>query len=419
MAADSEQFQLFGSFLEGGTRNGIYKPKEFHGNGAKIVNMGELFGHPRMRDIPMKRVSLTVDELNRFVLKRGDLLFARRSLVADGAGKCSVVMEVNEPTVFESSIIRARPDPTRSDSLFLYYFFSSHLGFQALDTIRRDAVVAGITGTDLVQLKLKLPSLHSQQRIAHILGTLDDKIELNRRTNETLEAMARAIFKSWFVDFDPVKAKAVGQKPFGMDDETAALFPSEFEDSELGPIPKGWRVGALGNFCDVDWGDTSLTKSSYVKEGYLAYSASGPDGFLTYFQNTGWGVVVSAIGANAGATWLASNNWNCIKNTLRFWSTSEELSTIALYFASKTPNFFPLRGSAQPFISKGDTQKIPIVISNKGLSKTFDQFVSPIFNQISSNNLESDTLSETRDLLLPRLLSGELSVKYLGEQVNG
>src|SRR5690606_15625853 len=85
-----------------------------------------------------------------------------------------------------------------------------------------------------------------QRAIAHILGTLDDKIELNRRMNETLEAMARALFKSWFVDFDPVRAKAQGQTPAGMDPATAALFPSEFEPSELGEIPKRWRASTLG-----------------------------------------------------------------------------------------------------------------------------------------------------------------------------
>ncbi len=95
----------FGDLLIDGTRNGIYKQKEFHGSGTKIVNMGELFAYPRLYDVPMKRLELTESELNRSILEAGDLLFARRSLVAEGAGKCSIVMEVNEPTAFESSII--------------------------------------------------------------------------------------------------------------------------------------------------------------------------------------------------------------------------------------------------------------------------------------------------------------------------
>ena len=123
----------------------------------------------------------------------------------------SIVLEINEPTTFESSIIRARPDPTKADSLFLYYYFNSPIGLHALDTIRRHVAVAGITGTDLAQLPVGIPPLAEQRVIAHVLGALDDKIELNRRMNETLEEMARALFKSWFVDFDPVRAKMEGR----------------------------------------------------------------------------------------------------------------------------------------------------------------------------------------------------------------
>ncbi len=114
----------FGSILEGGTRNGLYKRKEFHGSGAKIVNMGELFANPRLRSVEMRRVQLNDSEIKRFSIQPGDLLFARRSLVAEGAGKCSIVLEVSEPTTFESSIIRARPDSRKVDSLFCTIFSS-------------------------------------------------------------------------------------------------------------------------------------------------------------------------------------------------------------------------------------------------------------------------------------------------------
>ena len=109
----------FAQLLEEPVRNGIYKKKEFHGHGVKIVNMGELFANPRLRDVGMRRVELSNSEQSRFGVQVGDLLFARRSLVAEGAGKCSVVLEINEFTAFESSIIRARPDKTKADSLLL------------------------------------------------------------------------------------------------------------------------------------------------------------------------------------------------------------------------------------------------------------------------------------------------------------
>ena len=181
----------FAQFLAEPIRNGVYKRKEFHGRGVKIVNMGELFANPRLGNIQMRRVELNEQEKRRVNAKRGDLLFARRSLVAEGAGKCCVVLATDELTTFESSIIRARPDPTKANSLFLYYYFNSPHGLHALDSIRRHVAVAGITGTDLIQLAILAPPLPEQRAIAHVLGTLDDKIELNRRMNETLEQMAR------------------------------------------------------------------------------------------------------------------------------------------------------------------------------------------------------------------------------------
>ena len=238
--ADEPRETSFSQLLAEPVRNGVYKKREFHGRGVKIVNMGELFANPRLRDVDMRRVELSESERQRFSVQAGDLLFARRSLVAEGAGKCIVVLEIREPTAFESSIIRARPDPTVADSLFLYYYFNSPIGLHALDTIRRQVAVAGITGTDLAQLPVKVPSLPEQRAIAHVLGTLDDKIELNRRMNETLEEMARALFKSWFVDFDPVRAKMEGRWRRG---ESLPGLPADLYDL----FPTGWWSRSWGD----------------------------------------------------------------------------------------------------------------------------------------------------------------------------
>jgi hypothetical protein len=233
-----------GELLSGGTRNGIYKPKKHHGSGTKIVNMGELFGNPRLRDIPMRRLELTESEKSRFSLQTGDLLFARRSLVNEGAGKCIIVMDLEEETVFESSIIRARPDGGVADSLFLFYLFNSPFGRYSLGTIRREMAVAGITGADLQKLSLPVPPLPTQKSIAHILGMLDDKIELNRRMNQTLEAITRAIFKSWFIDFDPVIDNALASgKPIPEElRKRAEIRTGQNQPSPLpSPIGRGWQ----------------------------------------------------------------------------------------------------------------------------------------------------------------------------------
>jgi type I restriction enzyme S subunit len=121
----------------------------------------------------------------------------------------------------------------------------------------------------------------------------------------------------------------------------------------------------MGNVADLNWGDTSKTKSSYIKDssGFVAYSATGPDGFLESYDYDRTGIVLSAIGALAGKTWLASGKWSCIKNTIRIFSVDEELvRTEFLYWVSSVPNYWPRRGSAQPFISKGDADSILVPI---------------------------------------------------------
>jgi len=259
-------------------------------------------------------------------------------------------------------------------------------------------------------LPVSVPPLKEQEAIACILGAFDDKIELNRRMNRTLEATAHSIFKSWFLDFDPVHAKAAGQQPHALKPEIAALFPDAFEDSELGEIPRGWRFSKLGTIADVNWGDTNTTKKSYVQRGYLAFSAKGPDGFLPYYDYDRVGVIVSAIGANSGYTWLARGKWSCIKNTIRCWATSTQISTEYLFFATHGENIWPLRGSAQPFISQTDARNLNVLHPANGISKKFGTIVEPMFAKMEANKNETRTLAMLRDTLLPKLISGELRV---------
>ena len=199
-----------------------------------------------------------------------------------------------------------------------------------------------------------------------------------------------------------------GNWPFSED--ILRQFPDRFQDSELGPIPEGWEVRTLGSVADVNWGDTSVTKKSYVKDGYLAYSAKGPDGALPYYDYDRIGVVVSAIGANAGKTWLALGKWSCIKNTIRFWSTDSKLPTTYLFLATNDVHSWPRRGSAQPFISQGDARNIRVIHPGKELGVIFDNHVSPVFEKMQCNLKESKDLTEVRDTLLPKLVSGELRV---------
>jgi len=437
----------FGDVLEGGTRNGIYKTKEFHGNGAKVVNMGELFANPRLRDVPMKRVQLSDAELEKSCLNTGDLLFARRSLVAEGAGKCIVVAEVKEPTTFESSIIRARPNPKAVDSLFLYYLFNSPYGAYVLLTIRRQVAVSGITGTDLVELPIPIPPLAEQKAIAAVLGALDDKIELNRRMNATLEAMARALFQSWFVDFDPVRAKLEGRPPAALDPATAALFPASFHDSPLGHIPTGWEIGTLGSILDV------LETGRRPKGGVGSYTSGVPSvgaesingiGVFDYsktkyipfefFEKTSSGrvahfdVLLYKDGGKPGEfrprVGLFGHDFPfktfCINEHV-FRMRSVRTGQSFLFFTTshqRVLDDFANKGgkAAIPGINQPDVKSTPIVLPPKGITDAFNARADLLCDQILHNAIQSRTLATLRDTLLPKLLSGELSVAGLESQ---
>jgi type I restriction enzyme S subunit len=250
-------------------RNGLTRPKKVRGSGLPMVNMGELFAHPRIKNIPMDLVPVEKNE-NHYLLQSGDLLFARQSLVLSGAGQCSIFLGNSQPTVFESHLIRCRVNKSKSDPHFLFYFFRSSAGRKIVETIvEQGAGASGIRGSDLINLKIPTPSLAIQKKIAQTLSTLDDRITLLRETNTTLEAIAQALFKSWFVDFDPVHAKMQGRTPEGMDEATAALFPDSFEESELGMVPKGWRLIPVGKLLSHtiggDWGSEHPDEKNTVQ----------------------------------------------------------------------------------------------------------------------------------------------------------
>lgn len=422
----------FETVLTEPVRNGIYKEKAFHGRGSKIVNMGELFAHPRLRAVEMKRMELSESEADRFLLTRGDLLFARRSLVAEGAGKCSIVLEVDEPTTFESSIIRARPDSAKADPLYLYYFFNSPLGLYHLDTIRRQVAVAGITGTDLAKLEFAIPPLPEQRAIAHILGTLDDKIELNRRMGETLEATARALFRSWFVDFDPVRAKAEGRDS-GLPKAVADFFPARLVDSGLGEIPEGWRAVPLTEVVEVN-PTRSLRRGQvapYLDMANMPTRGHTPDevvprpfGSGVRFMNGD--TLVARItpclenGKTAFVDFLADSEVG--------WGSTEYLvlrprppfANEYAYCLARSEGFREF--AILSMTGTSGRQRVPATALShfitiqvpSNVAKVFGRIVRPMFGRVRAAKTESRALASIRDTLLPKLISGGIRVNDRG-----
>jgi type I restriction enzyme, S subunit len=431
---------VFSELILNGTRNGIYKRKEFHGSGTKIVNMGELFTYPRLKYVPMNRVELTETELERFTLNAGDLIFARRSLVAEGAGKCSIVMEVNEPTTFESSIIRVRPNPQKVHSLFLYYLFNSPKGKYLLGTILRQVAVSGITGNDLSNLQIPFPQLELQQAIAHILGTLDDKIELNRKMNNTLEATAKALFKSWFVDFDPVRAKAEGRDT-GLPKHIADLFPDSFVDSELGEIPRGWSTKRLGEIFTLDKGLSY--KGQYLADngtpmvnlgcfiGQGKFSDKAVKHYTGEFKSRHIIIPGDIVIANTDITQkrevlgspaivpILTNNKEVIfthhvfavrfKDDPILWRTFIFYSLLQDEFRDRAKGF--ATGTTVLALPRDAILDHELCVPDMRVMRVFNQLIIPFIEKNWSINTESQTLTTLRDTLLPNLISGDLRIK--------
>jgi len=420
----------FTQLLAEPVRNGIYKKKEFHGRGVKIVNMGELFSYPRLGTVDMRRVELSESEQHRFSVQAGDLLFARRSLVAEGAGKCCVVLETNEPTVFESSIIRSRPDPTKADSLFLHYYFNSPIGLHALDTIRRQVAVAGITGTDLAQLPLRVPSLSEQQVIAHVLGTLDDKIELNRQMNETLESMVRALFKSWFVDFEPVRSKMEGRWRLseslpGLPSEHYDLFSNRLVDSELGEIPEGWEVKPLGEVArqrrsgvkpeEIDAESPYIALEHMPKRCIALSQWSNADGLASgKFKFEQGDILFGKLRPYLHKVGVAALDGVCstdivvVQPKSNLWFGFVLGHTASREFVDYTDA--TSTGTRMPRTNWRDMARYKVALPSIEVSKAFTELVEPYVNRIVSAIHESHSLAAQRDALLPGLVSGEVGL---------
>jgi type I restriction enzyme, S subunit len=294
---------------------------------------------------------------------------------------------------------------------YAYFLLSQMIG--SLKELSIGSATKFLTKTILNALPVRLPPKSEQDEIALVLSTLDDRITLLRETNTTLEAIAQALFKSWFVDFDPVHAKMQGRAPEGMDEATAALFPDSFEESEQGPVPKGWRTYTVGELIAPKRGK-SITKSRCI-DGDVPVVAGGLE--PAYFHNesnvSSPVVTISASGANAGFVRLYQQDiW---ASDCSFIS-KEQTGSIYFWYVFLKSNqeniYFMQQGAAQPHIYPSDLMRLNICMPKSNeLSHLFHNFVLPLVEKIGLANAKIQTLSTLRDTLLPRLISGQLRIQ--------
>ena len=304
------------------------------------------------------------------------------------------------------------------DELFLYYLL-----LQARATLASQATgtVFNNLKTDTVrEYEIKLPPISEQGRIAATLSCLDDKIELNNRMNKTLEEMAQAIFKSWFADFDPVRAKMGGRDPVGMDAETAALFPDEFEESELGPIPKGWRVGTLGDRASITMGQ-SPPGSSYNTEGMGIVFYQGSTDFGFRFPSirlyttepkrmASKGDILFSVRAPVGDINVAGQDCCIGRGLAAISSRNGSFMLYQLRGLKESMGVYNSEGTVFGSINKNTLHGLRIIVPPEGVVDRYESICSSIDAAIETKTAEVVRLTFIRDTLLPKLMSGELRV---------
>jgi type I restriction enzyme S subunit len=283
---------------------------------------------------------------------------------------------------------------------------------------------------DQRRMYIALPPIDQQRAIAQVLGTLDDKIELNRRMNDTLEAIARAIFKFWFVDFDPVRAKAEGRQPPGMDAPTAALFPDRFEDSELGEIPAGWRVGLVSDVADINTWTLSRTDPlpviDYIEisevmrgeiENIVRYERGSEPSRARRRLKHG-DTVLSTVRPDRGAHFLCLEPPETLIGSTGFAVLSPREGDWAFLYAAVTRHEVGEElgrladGGAYPAVRPEVVGALPLVLSaNPEVRMSFHRRAEPLYKRVALHRAENRTLAALRDTLLPKLVSGELRVK--------
>ena len=400
----------FGELYQIPSSNGLSRPSAVRGIGFKMINMGELFANNIISDIPMERVQMSESEQKKFFVEQGDLLFARQSLVAEGAGKCSIIKLFNEPTTFESHLIRVRLNQKIANPWYYYYLFQ--LKSNPIKAIINQCAQAGIRGSELARVKVPNPPLPTQQKIASILSAYDNLIQNYKKQIEALQTAASELYKEWFVRF---------------------RFPgwqnAKFENG----IPEGWKVERIGTLYDSTSGGTpSREHEEYFQKGTYPWIKTGElkdcpiieteesitDEAIKHssaklFEKDS--LIIAMYGATIGQLGINKMKATCNQACCVLRPKKDKAFGIYyLFHFFKENREFIIglgNGAAQQNLSQVLINKLKIVNPNKEILEIFEEKESMFFEKIYSLQQQITNLTQQRDLLLPRLMSGKLEVK--------
>lgn len=407
-----------------GISYGIVQPGQHRPNGVPIIRVTDIRNGRVDSGAPLCVAPDIAAKYKRTHLRGGELLLTLVGTV----GETAVVPPALEGwnTARAVAVVPVLPDP---GPRWVRYALATGPAREYIETRLNTTVQATLNLRDVSTFPVPMPSRSVRDAVLDILGTLDDKIELNRRMNETLEAMARALFKSWFVDFDPVRAKAQGQTPPGMDPATAALFPSEFQDSALGEIPNGSRVRRVGDSFVVVMGQ-SPPGSTYNEAGDgLPFYQGRRDFGFRYPSQRVWcsaptreahpGDTLVSVRAPVGDLNIAAEHC-CIGRGVAAVRHKSRCASFTYYsMQSLEPQFarFEAEGTVFGSINKRGFEDLLLVETTRDVLEAFSAIAGRLDDRIATNSLETTSLGRLRDELLPRLLSGELSVAHAEQAV--
>ena len=391
----------------------------FEDDGVNFVKVESLSENGTFIANKLMRISPAAHTaLGRSQLRVNDVLFT----IAGTIGRTAIVPEGILPANTNQAVAIARPDTSAVLPRFLRYVFCQASFVASAGRRSVQSVQANFSLSELKSSRIRVPPRAEQERIVGVLGALDDRIALLRETNATLEAIAQALFKSWFVDFDPVRAKQQGLAPAGMDEATAALFPDSFEESTLGVVPLGWTVRPLDECADYLNG-LALQKFPPQEDAWLPVIKIAQ-------LRKGDTVGADRASRNLKPEYIVQNG-----DVLFSWSGSLEVEVwcggegalnqhLFKVTSADFPKWFYLhwtrhhlalfreiaasKATTMGHIQRGHLSQAKVIVPFTALLECMDAYFAPLLSRRVQNELQAQTLASLRDTLLPRLISGQL-----------
>jgi len=359
-------------------------------------------------------------EIAKCALSSGDVVITKDSEKYDDIGVPAFVMDDVPDLVCGYHLAILRPSTDRIYGRYLFYALSTHDVQTQFHYYANGITRFGLRKSDIGLVEVPLPCMEEQRAIAHLLGALDDKIELNRRMNETLEAMARAIFKDWFIDFGPTRARAEDHAPY-LTPELWELFPDALDDTGK---PTGWEFSLLGERIEIlDSKRIPLSSRERQKRqgSYPYHGATGVMDYVDDFLFEGVHVLLGEDGSvvrpngRAFTQYVWGKFWvNNHAHVLKGKDISDEMLLCFLQQVDISPY---VTGAVQPKLNQKNLKSIPFSASGSDTPMTFQRIIDPIFERFRHNSEENRTLTQIRDFLLPKLMSGEIRLQDAEEMV--